>query len=451
MNNAEVVRKAKESAVHLVSFLYCDNGGVIRGKSTHVSQLGARIETGIGLPVAVQALSCMDRLQPLKIMGPVGEVRLVPDIDSFTVLPYAPKRAVMLSDMITIDRRPWDACPRSFLKRMIARATKNGIRVKSTFEPEWTLARKEGDYFIPCDESLLYSSIGMTAPLAVIDEIIGVLEYVGIQVEQYHPEQGHGQQELSIGFTDALRSADNHILYREIVRNVAWQHGLYASFAPKPFADQAGNGCHIHFSVWDSTGTRNIFYDPQGPYNLSNTAYQFLAGVLEHLPGLIALTCPSINSYRRLSPRSLSSAFACYGPDNREAAIRIPSVFWGNEMASTNLEFRPSDSSSNPYIALGGLIAAGLSGIENNLKSKAEQLIEVDPSTLSPEELESRGIHRLPSTLGEAIEALENDPVLLEAMGAILSEAYLSIRRGDWQLFSDHDEAYELKHHFYKY
>ncbi|MFQ6030612.1 MAG: glutamine synthetase family protein [Dehalococcoidia bacterium] len=451
MNRSEVVQRSQDSGVHLVFFLYCDNGGIIRGKSTHVASLGQRLETGIGLTVAMQAMSDMDLLQPVEGKGPVGEIRLVPDPSTFTVLPYAPKRAVMLADMVGLDHQPWGACPRNFLKRMVERAAALGLRVQAAFEPEWTLAKKEGDSFVPCDESLCFSSIGATTSLPVIDDIVAALEAQGLQVEQYYPELGHGQQELSIRFADALRAADNHIIYRETVRNVAWQHGLYASFAPKPLSDQAGNGCHLHFSVWDAAGKRNLFYEPQDTNSLSQTAYHFMAGVLEHLPGLVALTCPSVNSYRRLRPNSWSSAFVCYGPDNREAALRIPSLFWEDEEASVNLELKPSDSSANPYIALGGLIASGLDGVQRALQPKEGQLVDVDPATLTAEELADRSIHRLPADLGEAIQALEQDPMLLEALGSGLCSAYLAIRRADWQLFSSKDEAFELKHHFYKY
>ncbi|MFQ5933072.1 MAG: glutamine synthetase family protein [Dehalococcoidia bacterium] len=450
MNKEEVVRKAGESGVQLVFFLYCDNGGVIRGKSTHVSSLEGRIDTGIGLTVAMQAMSDMDLLQPVEGMRPVGEIRLVPDVDTFTILPYAPKRAIMMADMVKTNREPWEACPRTFLKRIVSKAAEEDIVVMAAFEPEWTLARKEGDSYVPCDESLCFSSVGNTAPMKVIDDIVAALEDQGLRVELYHPELGHGQQELSIKYGDALRAADNHILYRETVRNVAWQHGFYASFAPKPFVNQAGNGCHIHISLWDDA-ERNLFFDAQDRYSLSKLAYNFIGGVLGHLAGLLALTCPSVNSYRRLGPSVWSSAFVCYGPDNREAAIRIPSSFWGNEMASTNLELKPSDSSANPYIALGGLIAAGLDGIRNELRPSEGQLVDVDPSTLSSQDLENRGIRPLPSNLGEAIEALEKDDVLMEALGPVLASSYLAIRRADWQLFSGEDAAFELKHHFYKF
>ena len=451
MNGTELAQRARDAGVQLVSFLYCDNGGVIRGKSSHIAGLEGRLDSGIGLTVAMQAMTDMDQLQQVEGMGPVGEVRLIPDRDTFTILPYAPKRALMLSDLITLERRPWDACPRDFLKRMIARAESMGLTIQAALEPEWYLAQKEGNTFIPCDETLCNASIGHTFTQSVIDDVVEALETQGLQVEQYYPELGHGQHEMSIRHTEALRAADNHLVYRETVRNVAWRHGYYASFAPKPYPNQPGNGCHIHFSAWDRDGERNLFFDPSGVHNLSTLAFQFMAGVLEHLPALVALTCPSMNSYRRLAPGSWSSAFACYGPDNREAAVRVPSLFWGEEMASANLELKSSDSSANPYIALGGLIAAGLDGIERGLRPADGLRIDVDPGRLTSEELASRGIQRLPTSLEEAANNLESDAALTGAMGQSLANSYLVVRRADWELFSQHDAEFEIMNHFYKY
>jgi glutamine synthetase len=334
---------------------------------------------------------------------------------------------------------------------MIDRTAARGLRFMASFEPEWTLAARDGDAFVPVDRSLCFSTMGADTASPVIDDIVEALTAQGLEVEQYYAELGHGQQELSVRYADALRAADGHILYRETVRSVARRHGLYASFAPKPFVDQAGNGCHIHFSVWDETGQHNLFYDGQDPYRLSQLGYNFIAGVMEHLPGLVALTCPSVNSYRRLQPRSWSSAYTCYGPDNREAALRIPSLFWGEEEASVNLELKPSDSSANPYIALGGLMAAGLAGVETGLLPNESQSIDVDPSTLTPRELEKRSIRRLPGSLAEAIEALEQDEMLKEALGPELARSYLAVRRGDLEFFASGDESFELDHHFYKF
>ncbi len=451
MEPAEVVRKARDAGVHLVSFFWCDNGGIIRGKSTHISGLEGRLKSGIGVAYAMQAMGDMDQLQAVEGMGPAGEFRLIPDPETFTILPYAPKRALMLSDLMTMSREPWEACPRDFLKRMLAKGESMGMKFRVAMEPEWYLTIQDGGEFVPSDQSLDNSSVGMTFAQEVVDDIIEALEFQRIGIEQYHTEVGHSQHELSIRHAPALRAADNHLIYRETVRNVAYRHGMYATFAPKPFPDQAGNGNHIHFSGWDTDERTNLFYDAEDEQSLSDLAYYFIGGVMEHLPALVALTCPSMNSYRRLSPGSWSTAFTCYGPDNREAALRIPSNFWGAEMASTNLEFRPSDSSANPYIALGGLIAAGLDGIEREVMPSEDQKVEVDPTDLTEQELADRGIHRLPTTLKQATQELEQDSLLIEAMGDLLARSYLAIRRADWDIFSRENDDFEIRNHFYKY
>src|SRR4030095_9752036 len=201
------------------------------------------------------------------------------------------------------------------------------------------------------------------------------------------------------------------VFYRETVRAVAHRHGLWASLAPKPFVDQAGNGAHIHWSLWDAAARRSRMYDPQGRYGVSALGYRFIAGVLAHLPALLALTCPSVNSYRRLPPHFWSSAYTAGGPDNREAAVRVPSTFPSDRAGSTNAELKASDSSSNPYLALGGLLAAGLDGVTRALEPGEPVL--VDPGILSETERRERGIQRYPTTLGAALDRLDGGCVLL--------------------------------------
>jgi glutamine synthetase len=261
---------------------------------------------------------------------------------------------------------------------------------------------------------------------------------------------GHGQQELSIRHGPALAAADQQVWYRETARGVAWRHGLWASLAPKPLADQAGNGAHCHFSAWDvapdgGPGERNRFFDANDRYGLSELAYHFIGGVLAHLPALVALTCGTVNSYRRLQPQHWSSAFVCYGNDNREAALRIPSPMWGHAEASANLEFKPSDSSGNPYLALGGLIHAGLDGVRRRLDPG--EPVNVDPATMSERERRRRGVARLPTSLGAALDALEGDELLMEALGPLRRDAYLAVKRSEVASFGAHDAAYECFQH----
>jgi glutamine synthetase len=376
----------------------------------------------------------------------VGEIRLVPDLETFAILPYVPKTARLLCDMLTLEGEPWGACPRTFLKRMIERGRKAGVTLKAAFENEFTLATHDR---VPLDRSPCFSSIGMDSAAPVMMEIIEALMAQGVQPEQYYAELGPGQQELPVRFADALRAADNQITVRETARGVAWKRGLLASFAPKPFPDQAGNGSHIHFSLWRLKDGKNHFHDPKGRYGLSDAGYSFIGGVLSHLPALVALTAPSVNSYRRLQPRFWSGAYAAWGPDNREAAIRIPSKRRGLEMESTNLELKPCDPSNNPYLALGGLLAAGLDGMARKLNPGEPAL--VDPDTLSEAERQRRGIRRLPATLGGALDALERDPVLMEALGPVLAKEYLTVKRSEVRGFAGKDVAFELEQHFYRY
>ena len=445
----EILAKAEAAGLRLVRFLYCDNDGIIRGKSSGMSGLNDRLESGIGLTLAMQAFTMLDHLATVDGMGPVGEIRLVPDPTTFTIAPYAPHTGTVLVDMQTLDGKPYAADGRAFLKRMVARAAEHDLALLAAFEPEWSLARKEGEQFVPIDDSGCFTSTGMNIAAPVIDEIVAALESQGMVVEQYYAELGWGQQELSIRFAPALQAADHHVLYRETVRGVALNRGLYASFAPKPWVDQAGNGCHLHFSGWSRDQTVNRFYDASGEYNLSSLARQFMAGILDHLPALVALTCASVNSYRRLQPQMWASAYRAWGPDNREGALRVASPFKGHEAESVNVELKSSDSSANPYVSLAGVIAAGLDGVERKLT--LPPAVTVDPHTLDEGERAKIGADRLPTSLKDAIQNLKRDDLLLKAMGERLATSYIAVKELDVDAFANADEAFEFRQHIYKY
>jgi glutamine synthetase len=444
----DVVQLADEAGIRLVRFLWCGNDGTVRGKASGQHGLEGRIKSGIGLTVAMQAMNGLDQLQPVEGMGPVGEIRLVPDAETFRVLPYAPRTAAMLVDHLTLQGEPAPQCPRSFLKRMEERlAERDGARLEVAFENEFALAVQQADEYVPVDSSLCFSTIGMTASQAYVDALVDALEQQHIALEQYYAELGHGQQEISTAHAPALQAADEQIFVRETIRGVAAQHGLVASLAPKPWPGGAGNGGHIHFSLWD--GKRNRFHDPWADDLLSAEARAFLAGVLDHLPALCGLTAPSFNSYQRIVPQYWAGAFTCWGHDNREAPIRVPSVFEGMEEASTNAELKAADASCNPYLALGGLIVAGLDGLQRGLD--LPEPVEVDPATIPEEERAARGIVRLPATQVEALAALERDDVLTEALGPVLTTSYLAVRRSEWAAYAAGDEAFEQQGHFSKY
>jgi glutamine synthetase len=455
---AKVAARAQADEISLIWFLYADHDGIIRGKAASAEVLQARMVTGIGHTVAMMAMSMLDHLQPVEGMGPVGEVRIMPDPATFVTLPYAPGAAAMVADLVQPDGGPWDACARTYLKQAIAELAGHGYAAAAAFEPEFTLGRREAspdggpDRLVPVDDSLCYSATGFHQAHDYAVELQRALQAQGMQVENYYPELGHGQQEMSVRHAGALNAADNHVLYRETVRGIAFRRGMWASLAPKPIADQAGNGCHLHLSLRemgpDGEPGEPVFYDAADRYRLSETGYHFIGGLLAHLPALVALTCGSVNSYRRLAPQMWSSAYTVYGMDNREAAVRICSPMRDDPAGSVNLELKPSDSSGNPYLALGACIYAGLDGIRRKLDPG--EAVNVDPATLTDDQRRAVGAHRLPASLAEALDALEADELLIESLGDLRRRAYLAVKRSDVAAFADADPAYECFEHFTK-
>ena len=424
-----------QAEVRFVRILWCDNGNVIRGKAVHRNRLNTYSRHGVGISAAQQAIPVMyDAPVAGAGLGPVGEIRLVPDWNTLTILPYAPGHGRVIGDMVK-DNQPWSFCPRHFLKRAIATAAEIGIEVMAAFENEFYLV--QGSAVVPADETVFAATLSMDLHQAVIDEIAEALIAQGIEVEQYYPESGPGQQEISILYQEALTAADQQIGFRETTRAIARQHRLRASFLPKVFAQAAGSGCHLHLSLWRDG--KNLL--PDGNGKLAAIARHFVAGILHHLPALMALTTPTPNSYRRLRPQSWSGAFRCWGWDNREAAIRVPTN--PEPPSPTHIEFKTVDATANPYIALGGAIAAGVDGIRHRLEPPAP--VAVDPGSLSDSERQAQGIELLPTNLGEAIEQLRQDQVLLEALGTDLAKAYLAVRQAEWEAMQNWALEEEVK------
>lgn len=440
MNAQQVSRLADDSGLRLIRFLWCGNDGTIRAKASGRHGLEARLERGIGVTVGMQAMNALDQLQPVEGMGPVGEYRLMPDLETFRVLPYAPHSGAVLTDHFGLDGEPAPVCQRSFLKRMEERLERHGLVLRAAFENEFTLARRTDEGYEPVDSGLCFSTIAMAASQDYASALVNALDRQRIRLEQYYAELGHGQQEISTAHQPALQAADEQLLVRETIRGVAAGQELVASLAPKPWPDNAGNGGHIHFSLWQSE--RNRFYAEDG---LSELALGFIAGVLDHLRGLCGLTAPSFNSYHRIAPGTWSGAYTCWGYDNREAPVRAASPFRGAEEASTNLELKAADATCNPYLALGGLIAAGLDGIERGLTPPAP--VGVDPASLPEPERPAP----LPATQAEALDALASDAVLTEALGPELTTSYLAVRRSEWTAYSAGDAAFTQQGHFEKY
>ncbi|MCP6759666.1 MAG: glutamine synthetase [Fischerella sp. CENA71] len=435
----KVKKTLKEADASFVRILWCDNANIIRGKAVHVEMLPHYFEHGVGISAGQQGVPVMyDAVVPKTGLGPVGEVSLVPDWSSLTALPYSPGHFRVMGNM-RLHNEAWGLCPRYFLLRMIEAAKTQGLEVQAAFENEFYLLQQFGDRIIPADSTVFASTQAMDIHHEVIDNIAEALISQGIPVEQYYPESGPGQQEISIRYTEALRAADWQIAYRETVRAIARRHNFKASFLPKIFPESAGSGCHIHLSLW--WHGQNLLPDEQGVCGLSDVARAFIAGILEHLPALMALTTPCVNSYRRISPHSWSGAFRCWGLDNREAAVRVPSATAFG--IPTHFELKTVDASANPYLALGAVIAAGLDGVRQNLELR--QPVDVDPGHLSPDDRKLQKIDSLPANLGEAIAHLKQDQVLLDALNPQLSTAILAVRQAEWEAMKDWDLEEEVK------
>ncbi len=447
VNAEQIVARAEQNDLRLVRFLWCGNDGTIRAKASARHGLRGRLTAGIGLTVAMQAMNSLDQLQPVSDMGAIGEVRLVPDPETFRELPYAPHAGVVLTDHMGLDGAPAPVCQRSFLKRMERRLADRGLAMRAAFENEFSLARIVDGAYEPVNTALCFATIGMTGAQDYIDELAAALEAQRITLEQYYAEMGDGQQEISTAHAPAVQAADEQLLVRETIRGVAARQGLVASLAPKPWPNTAGNGCHVHFSLWD--GDHNRFFDGSRTDGLSDAARAFIAGVLDHLPALCAVTAPSFNSYHRIVPSFWAGAYVCWGPDNREAPVRVASAFRGSEEQSTNAELKAADASCNPYLALGALIAAGVDGLQRGLEPP--EPITVDPATLTDAERAERGIVRMPTTQAQALDALDADRLLQDAMGEVLTNAYRAVRRSEWDAYSAGDAEFEHQGHFEKY
>jgi glutamine synthetase len=422
-----LARLLESGQIHFLRITWCDNAGVIRAKAIHAGVLSRHLQAGAGITPAQQALPVMaDAVVPGAGLGPVGEVRLLPDWSTLTALPYAPGHARVLGDMV-LGGKPWPLCPRNFLERMIDEARSLGLEVQAVFENEFYLARAGEAGPVPVDDTVFAATWSMDQHHGFINDLAAALIEQGIGVEMYYPESGPGQQELSITHGPALTAADRQVVYRETVRAIALRHGLRATFLPKPFAASAGSGAHLHLSLWRDGA--NVTPSPAGPGGLSATGRSFLAGILDHLPALMALTTPTTNSFRRIRPGMWSGAYRTWGVDNREAALRVPSG--PPDVGSTHFELKTCDATCNPHLALGAVLACGLDGYRRQLE--VPPAVQLDPATLTESERQAQGIELLPATLGEALANLDGDTVLRQALGEPLFQAFRAVRQAEWE------------------
>lgn len=423
----EVIEECQRDEIELLRLLHVDSGGVVRGRVVDPDDAADVLEGGTNTAKVTQVFTPFNAPAPGGPYGPVGEARIVPDPGTFRTLPYAEGTAVMLCDKYTSGGDRMMADPRTRLGEFL-----EGFEYtpSSAFESEFYLARDEEEGLEPFDETGCFTADGMQSAHDIVLEMVRALEQQNMTFDAYYPELGPGQQELVVGHDRGIRAPDDQVLYRQTVKAVARAHGLAATFAPKPFPDAPGTGCHIHLSLWD--GGENRFFDAgsDDEFGITEECRHFVGGLLEHGRALVALTAPTVMSYKRLQPHSWASAYTAWGLDNREAMVRVPSSQWDDPASTTRVELKASDNTSNPYLALLGVLAAGNDGIERELDPGDP--VGRDPGTLPAREREERGIERLPESLGVAIEELEADEVLREALGEELVEGFLAVKRAEW-------------------
>jgi len=422
----------------IVLLAWNDLVGMTRVRGVPRSQIERRMAHGLGWALAGQALTPFEDIAP-NPWGPVGEVRQVPDPATETRLDLdleTPALHFMLCDSLNPDGTPWACCTRSFLKAALADLEKEtGLRLRAAFEQELHLS---GPGFV-AGPPFSMEAIRQGARFA--GAAVAALRLAGVEPETFEPEYGVAQFEYACPPVEGVAAADRALIAREAVREAARRLGLRASFTPKATPGGVGNGLHIHVSLWDRAG-RPMTYDAARPAQLSEVAGHFAAGVVRHARALVALTAPSPVSYLRLGPHHWSSGYTAFGVQNRECALRVcppPDKDEAARARHINLEYRPADATASPYLALGALVRAGLEGVRARLPMP--QPTEGDPHELSADARRERGVHPLPTTLAEALVALEGDAVARGWFADEMLTTYLAVKRTEIAAFQDVDAA----------
>ena len=432
-----------------------DNAGVTLVKCIPLHRFEEVARFGVGLSPVFSVFLVDDQITSSPhIGGPTGDTRLMPDPPATVPLAASPGWALAPVDQLDQEGEVYPACARTFARRMLERLGSFGLELRGSYELEFFLGRRtpggpEGEPDpVPAHTGPAYSAIVLADVEPFATALIRALEEQGTGVMQFHPEYSTGQLELSVPHRAGIAVADTSLVVRHTIRAVARSQGLTASFAPVVFAGLVGNGAHIHLSIWDRRG-RNLFHGGRGPEGMTREAEAFTAGVLASMPALTAVTAPSVASYQRLQPHRWSGPGACWGRENREAALRFVTGMVGSRAAAANLEVKAMDPAANPYLALGAIVAAGIDGLEREL-SLPEPVID-DPASIPASRRRALGIRQLPSSLGAAIRELERSALLRAAMGEVLFDAFLATRRGERAAFEGMDPADMVRAHRWRY
>jgi len=446
--NENIKEIIKEKGITLTRLVFVDLGGVLRGRAWSTTFIDNALEMGAKCMGAI--LPPLDTLYPgSRFDCSAQDIFIVPDPDTFSVLPYSPKTARFICDLYTSSRKPWEFCTRDVLRRVLAEAREMGFRFFAANETEFYVVKKEGGKIVPFDLEVqgaakASSSYGFDLSEQLIQDYVDTLRKMNIEVTRVINEGGPGQFEVNIMHQEGLKAADDFITYKEAIKAVSFRHGYIATFLPRPFNEYFGSGVHLHQSLMDSSGRRNLFVDvnDERGLGLSQTCYYYMGGILEHTMALCGIVAPTVNSYKRLLPRTVSVDGVAYGPENRTAAIRIPVERTELGVESTRIEYRVPDATCNPYLALATILAAGLDGIKK--KIEPGDPVTFDMGNVTEAELKRRGIKRLPKTLYEAIEELKNDDLIRSVLGEAMFEEYIKMKEFEWDQYRKYVTPWEI-------
>ncbi|MEX2161824.1 MAG: glutamine synthetase family protein [Anaerolineales bacterium] len=438
MDAKALIERVKEDQIKFISLQFSDVTGAVKSVDMPVKGLKGALEDGVWFDGS--SVEGFARIQE-------SDMHLRLDPDTYAVLPWSSqerRRARVFCDIYMPDGQPFEGDPRGTLKRMLAKVAERGWVYNIGAEPEFFLFKRAEDmtHPVPHDIGGYFDFSAYDEAVRVRTMLMDALDSMGLEVEVGHHEVARGQHEIDFRFSDALRAADNVLTLKYTVKAIAAQHGLTASFMPKPVFGINGSGMHCHQSLFDKKG-ENLFFDAGDEYHLSKVAYSFIAGQLAHAPALAALVAPTVNSYKRLVPGYEAPVYIGWAQINRSALIRIPRYTEGRDKAM-RAELRFPDPSSNPYLAFAGMLAAALDGIDQKL-SPAKPLNNVNLYHLNGEERAKMGVGELPGSLAEALTELGRDEVLKAALGPAVYEAFNRAKWEEWDEYRTRVTDYEVE------
>ena len=435
-----VLRTIEERGVKFIRLWFTDVAGTLKSVAIAPAEVEGAFAEGLGFDGS--AIEGLARTYEADMLA-------MPDPSTFQILPWRGEidpTARMFCDIQTPDGAAAAADPRNVLRRALAKASDKGFSFYIHPEIEFYLLKSsqigpEGP--IPVDKAGYFDNVPGGTAHDFRRRAVSMLEQLGISVEFSHHEGGPGQNEIDLRYADALTMADNIMTFRTVIKEVAIEQGVYATFMPKPFTEHPGSGMHTHMSLFE--GDTNAFFEPGSQYHLSKTAKHFIAGLLRHAPEITAVTNQYVNSYKRLWGGGEAPSFVCWGHNNRSALIRVP-LYKPNKGNSSRIEYRAIDSAANPYLAYALILSAGLKGIEEEYELPAET--EDDVWSLNDAERRAMGIQALPQSLEHAIRKLEESELAAETLGEEVFSYVLANKRREWAEYRSQVTPYELKQNF---